>query len=240
MNGSRETITELLKALVQRFDERLEEAEVVVCPPTPYLQLSQQMLRGTGIILGAQNVHNQPSGAFTGEVAASMLAEFSVCYVLVGHSERRQLLGETDSLVVEKFAAVQAHSMTPILCIGETLEQRESGLANEVVAAQLNAVLESCGVDAMSKSVIAYEPVWAIGTGQTATSEQAQEMHRFIRGLMARRSSKVAGQVRIVYGGSVNAANARELFAQSDIDGGLVGGASLKADEFITICKSVS
>lgn len=240
MHGSRETVTELLKALVGSVGEGLDGVEVVVCPSAPYLQMSQQMLSGAGIILGAQNVHSQPFGAFTGEIAASMLADFSVQYVIIGHSERRQLLGETDAQVAEKFTALQSHAMTPILCLGETLQQRESGLAKEVVAAQLNAVLASCSADAMSGAVIAYEPVWAIGTGRTATPEQAQEMHRFIRDLIAQHDSKVADQVRIVYGGSVNATNAREIFAQSDIDGGLIGGASLKANEFITICKSVS
>jgi len=240
MHGSIPSIAELLKKLVEGVGAELSDAEVVVCPSSPYLQMSQHTLRGTGIILGAQNVHSQPFGAFTGEVAASMLADFSVRYVIVGHSERRQLFGETDAEIVQKFVAVQAQAMTPILCVGERLEDRESGAAERVVADQLNAVLEQCGVAAMANAVIAYEPVWAIGTGRTATPEQAQEMHRSIRDLIARRSSKVAGQIRIVYGGSVNAANARELFVQPDIDGGLVGGASLKADEFITICKSVS
>lgn len=240
MHGSRQSVAELLKRLVESVGARFNDAEIVVCPPAPYLQMSQHVLRDTEILLGAQNVHSQPFGAFTGEVAASMLADFSVRYVIVGHSERRQLFGETDAEVVKKFVAVQAQSMTPILCVGERLEDRESGAADRVVADQLNAVLEHSGVAAMANAVIAYEPVWAIGTGRTASPEQAQEMHRSIRDLIARRSSKVAGQIRIVYGGSVNAANARELFVQPDIDGGLVGGASLKADEFITICKSVS
>lgn len=240
MHGSRQSITELLKSLVESVQAGLDDADVVVCPSAPYLQMSQQTLRGTGIVLGAQNVNSQPFGAFTGEVAASMLADFSVRYVIVGHSERRQLFGETDAEIAQKFAAVQAQAMTPLLCVGEMLEDRESGAAEQVVAGQLNAVLERSGIAAMANAVIAYEPVWAIGTGRTATPEQAQEMHRFIRDLIARRSSKVAGLIRIVYGGSVNAANARELFVQPDIDGGLVGGASLKADEFITICKSVS
>jgi len=240
MHGSRESIADLLQALLRKSGPGIDAVDWVVCPPLPFLQMCQQLLGGSNWQLGAQNVHSQPCGAYTGEVAAPMLAEFSVRYVLVGHSERRQLAGETDAVVAEKFSAVLRHSMTPILCLGETLEERESGRAEEVVAAQLNAVLEHSGVSAMSDAVIAYEPVWAIGTGRTASAGQAQEMHRFIRELMARRSARMAGQIRIIYGGSVNAGNARELFAQPDIDGGLVGGASLKADEFITICKSVS
>lgn len=240
MHGSRQSIAELLKSLVESVGPEVDSADVVVCPSAPYLQMCQQALRGSAIVLGAQNVHSRPFGAFTGEVAVSMLADFSVRYVIVGHSERRQQLGETDAEVAQKFAAVQSQAMIPILCVGEMLEDRESGAAERVVAAQLNAVLENSGVAAMTNAVIAYEPVWAIGTGRTATPEQAQEMHRSIRDLIARRSSKVAGQIRIVYGGSVSAANARELFVQPDIDGGLVGGASLKADEFITICRSVS
>ncbi len=240
MHGSRESIADLLQALVRKSGAGFDAIDLVVCPPSPYLQMCEQVLGGSVWQLGAQNVHSQPCGAYTGEVAAPMLADFSVRYVLIGHSERRQLAGETDAMIAEKFSAVLRHSMRPILCLGETLEERESGRAEEVVAAQLNAVLEHSGVSAMADAVIAYEPVWAIGTGRTASAGQAQEMHRFIRELMARRSARVAGQIRIIYGGSVNAGNARELFAQSDIDGGLVGGASLKADEFITICKSVS
>ncbi len=240
MHGSRESIADLLQALIKGARDGIDGVDVVVCPPLPYLQMSQQMLAGSVWQLGAQTVHSQPCGAYTGEVAASMLADFSVRYVLVGHSERRQLAHETDAVVAEKFSAVLRHAISPILCLGETLEERESGRAEEVVAMQLNAVLEHSGVSAMANAVIAYEPVWAIGTGRTASAGQAQEMHRFIRELMARRSAKVAGQIRIIYGGSVNAGNARALFAQSDIDGGLVGGASLKADEFLTICKSVS
>ena len=240
MHGSRQTVAELLKKLVESVGAGFNNVEIVVCPSTPYLQMTQEALSETGILLGAQNVHSQPFGAFTGEVATSMLADFCVRYVIVGHSERRQLFAETDAEIVQKFVAVQAQAMTPILCVGERLEDRESGAAERVVTDQLNAVLEHSGVAAMVNAVIAYEPIWAIGTGRTATPQQAQEMHRSIRDLIARRSSKVAGQIRIVYGGSVSVANARELFAQPDIDGGLVGGASLKADEFITICKSVS
>ncbi len=240
MHGSSETITKLLQALVKEIGAGLHDVDMVVCPSAPYLQLSQNLIEGSELMLGAQDVHSQAAGAYTGEVSASMLTDFAVRYVIVGHSERRQLAGETDDLVAKKFAAVRANDMCPVLCLGESLKERESGSAEEVVAKQLSAVLETSGVEVMTRAVIAYEPVWAIGTGQTATPDQAQQMHRFIRDLVSRHSRKVADQVRVIYGGSVNAGNARELFAQTDIDGGLVGGASLKADEFITICKSVS
>lgn len=240
MHGSREMVTELLQGLASGIDAGLEGVDVVVCPPSPYLQLSQSLLRNSPVALGAQNAHDQPDGAFTGEVAVSMLTDFGVQFVIAGHSERRQLFGETDLVVARKFAAIQEQGITPVLCLGETLEQREEGSAEAVVAAQLDAVLEHSGIEAMADAVIAYEPVWAIGTGKTASPAQAQQMHRFIREQLAKRDAEVAEQTRILYGGSVNADNARELFAQVDIDGGLVGGASLKADEFITICKSVS
>lgn len=240
MHGSREMVTELLQGLASGIDTGPESVDVVVCPPSPYLQLSQSLLQDSTVVLGAQNVHDQPSGAFTGETSVSMLADFGVRFVITGHSERRQLFGETDQVVARKFAAIREQGMTPVLCLGETLEQREEGVAEATVAAQLDAVLEHSSIAAMADAVIAYEPVWAIGTGKTASPAQAQQMHRFIREQLARRDARVAGQTRILYGGSVNADNARELFAQADIDGGLVGGASLKLDEFITICKSVS
>ena len=240
MHGSRAMVTELLQELASGIDTGIEGVDVVVCPPSPYLQLSQSLLQDGAVALGAQNAHDQPSGAFTGEVAVSMLADFGVQFVIAGHSERRQLFGETDEVVARKFAAIQEQGIVPVLCLGETLEQREEGVAEAVVAAQLSAVLEHSGIEAMADAVIAYEPVWAIGTGKTASPAQAQQMHRFIREQLARHDAEIAEQTRILYGGSVNAGNARELFAQADIDGGLVGGASLKADEFITICKSVS
>ncbi|MDX1491967.1 MAG: triose-phosphate isomerase [Pseudohongiellaceae bacterium] len=240
MNGSLESSTELLKALVHGLGEGSSKAEVLVCPPFPYLPLAQKVLSGSAIGLGAQNASERNAGAFTGEVSVSMLKEFKTRYVIVGHSERRSLYGESNDLVAQKFAAVQAHGLCPILCVGETLEQRDAGKAELVVTDQLGAILNHCGVDALKQAVIAYEPVWAIGTGKTATPEQAQQMHGVLRAVVARRSAPIAGQLRILYGGSVNAKNAQELFAQPDIDGGLVGGASLKADEFISICKSVS
>ncbi|MCB1649803.1 MAG: triose-phosphate isomerase [Gammaproteobacteria bacterium] len=236
MNGSRESITELLHGLRQSLDTGAG-AQVLVCPPMPYLDLCSRLLQGSRISLGAQNAHEASSGAFTGETAPGMLLDFGVSHVILGHSERRQLFAETDVQVLAKCLAVQAQGMVPVLCVGETLQEREAGQAEAVVARQLDVVLEACE---LTKLVLAYEPVWAIGTGQTATPEQAQQMHAFIRQRVAVRSGAVAENICILYGGSVNADNAAQLFAQQDIDGGLVGGASLKPAEFIKICKSVS
>lgn len=240
MNGSAESIKQLLSALVLGLGEKSSAALAIVCPPAPYLALASEMLAKSEIEIGAQDVSEHSSGAFTGQVSTVMLRDFAVQYVIVGHSERRQLNGETDAQVAKKFAAALAQGLCPILCVGETLQQREAGEAEQVVIDQLNAVLDECGVDALARAIVAYEPVWAIGTGKTATPDQAQHMHKVLRDSIAGQSAQIAGQLRIIYGGSVNAGNSRELFAQSDIDGGLVGGASLKAEEFITICKSVS
>lgn len=239
MNGSSESIAELLGAMLKRLDAVAEQADILVCPPAPYYELCARMLKDSPVKLGAQNVHEAESGAFTGEIAAKMLADFDIGMVILGHSERRSG-GETDAQVARKCAAVIAQGMLPIVCVGETLQERTAGDAQHIVERQLSAVLDQCGIEALSAAVIAYEPVWAIGTGETATPEQAQQMHAFIRGLVAQRSESSAAAMRILYGGSVNAGNAAELFAQIDIDGGLVGGASLKPDEFITICESVS
>jgi len=240
MHGSREFVEELLGALTSQLARDSDEVEIVVCPPAPYLSQCQALLRNSPVLLGAQNAHEASSGAFTGEVAAQMLNDFDVAMVIVGHSERRALFAETDVQIAAKCQSVIAQGMTPILCVGETLQEREAGQAQSVVAGQLNAVLDACSNAFMSDAVIAYEPVWAIGTGKTATPAQAQEMHGFIRGLLEARDSDLAADMRILYGGSVNASNAAQLFAEQDIDGGLVGGASLKPEEFITICKSVS
>jgi triosephosphate isomerase len=239
MNGSAESIAQLLEKLVVGLAGCEDTTDMLVCPPALYLPLVQKSLTNSVISIGVQNVSEQGSGAYTGEISVSMLKDFAVRYVIVGHSERRQLNGETDEQVTRKFAAVQAQGLCPILCVGETLGQREAGNAEQVVTDQLSAVLDECGVEALTRAIVAYEPVWAIGTGKTATPEQAQQMHRVLRESIARRSVRVASQTRIIYGGSVSAKSAQELFAQADIDGGLVGGASLKADEFITICKSV-
>ena len=204
-----------------------------------YLAELAGLLEKTDIRLGAQNVSHLDSGAYTGEVAPSMLKDFACDYVIVGHSERRMLYSENDVRVAEKFVAVQANGMIPILCIGELLQERESNCTEEVIARQLDAVIEFAGIMAFKKAVIAYEPVWAIGTGKTATPEQAQEVHEFIRLRLARHDHETAEGVRILYGGSVKADNAKQLFELADIDGGLIGGASLVAEDFLTICHSV-
>jgi triosephosphate isomerase (TIM) len=213
-------------------------AEVVVCPPFVYLLDAARRLKESNIALGGQNVCAEPVGAFTGEVSAAMLKDVGCRYVIVGHSERRALFHEDDQLVARKFMAAQSQKLTPILCVGETLEQRERNETETVVARQLDAVLAVAGIAACSDAVVAYEPVWAIGTGKNATPDQAQAVHAFIRGRIAARDAKIAADLRILYGGSVKAANATELFEMPDVDGGLVGGASLRGDEFGKICAA--
>ena len=234
MHGSRAENARLIEALAQGFPTRA--GECAVCPPHVYLAQVGSLLRERDlpIALGAQNVSAETKGAFTGEVSAVMLQDLQCQYVIVGHSERRQMQGEDDQLVARKFAAARAH-LTPILCVGERLVERKAGQQLAVIGRQLDAVLERCGATAFGGAVIAYEPCWAIGTGLTASPEQAQEVHAFIRGHLARQDAKIAGEVRILYGGSVNAGNAAQLFAMPDVDGGLIGGASLKAEEFLTI-----
>jgi triosephosphate isomerase len=216
----------------------LTQVDCAVCVPFPYLAQVQEKLSGSAIKWGAQDVHQLEKGAYTGEVSASMLRDFACAYVIVGHSERRAIYGESSRLVAEKFVAAQQAGLTPILCVGETLEQRESNVTEAVVAEQLDAVIHMAGVQALKNSVVAYEPVWAIGTGKTATSAQAQAVHAFIRQRVASQDGQVAAGLCILYGGSVKANNAAELFAMPDIDGGLIGGASLVADEFLAICKA--
>ena len=227
-------------ALLEALKPALAGIEAVVCVPFPYLAQAQAALSGSSIAWGAQNVSEQPKGAFTGEVSASMLLDFGCKYVIVGHSERRSLYGESDDLVAKKYMAAQAAGLTPILCVGESLEERESGVTEAVVVRQLEAVIQAAGVASLGKAVVAYEPVWAIGTGKTASPEQAQAVHAFIRGKVATLDSGIADKLVIQYGGSVKAANASELIAQPDIDGGLIGGASLVADEFIAICRAAA
>lgn len=234
MNGSLAANEVLLARIVHGIKDSTE-AESAVCVPFPYLGQVSSILRSASISLGAQNVSEHTHGAFTGEVSAAMLSDFGCRYVLVGHSERRALYGETDELVAKKFAAVLAGGMTPVLCVGETLGERESGVTAEVVVRQVNAVLGGQGVGVFANAVIAYEPVWAIGTGRTATPEQAQEVHALIRRQLAQLDSGIAATLRIIYGGSMKASNAKELLAQPDIDGGLIGGASLVADDFLAI-----
>jgi len=237
MHGQRQSNADLLDALTTGLKES-PGVEVLVCPPSVYLDQVSTRLENSKIMLGAQNVHSQESGAFTGELSAPMLRDVGCEFVIIGHSERRELFGESDSFIAEKFSAVQEAGLVPILCIGETQQQREAGETEVTVLRQLDAVLEHAGVEEFKNAVIAYEPVWAIGTGLTATPEQAQEVHALIRGRLAEQSEEVAQKIRILYGGSVKGANAAELFAQTDIDGGLVGGASLVAEDFLKICTS--
>jgi triosephosphate isomerase len=237
MNGSTQSVQSLLDSFKQGM-ATVQQAQVAVCPPFVYLQQVSESLTGTAIAWGAQNVSHQAPGAFTGEIAADMLTDFNCRYVIVGHSERRALYGESDELVAKKFAVAQAIGIIPILCVGELLEEREANKTEAVVGRQLEAVLQLQGVNALQNAVIAYEPVWAIGTGKTATPQQAQDVHAFIRRRIAQEQTQVAETVQILYGGSVKADNATELFAMSDIDGGLIGGASLKADEFLAICRA--
>ncbi|WP_078454133.1 triose-phosphate isomerase [Solemya velum gill symbiont] len=215
-------------------------AEVAVCAPSIYIADVQSSLEGSAVTWGGQDVSVQDSGAYTGETAASMLLDFGCKYAIIGHSERRTYHAESDALVAEKFEQAINNGLVPLFCIGETLEEREQGITEDVVARQIDAVLERVGAEGMAKGVIAYEPVWAIGTGKTASPEQAQDVHAFIRGRVAAADAAVAEKVQILYGGSMNAGNAAELLSQPDIDGGLIGGASLKADDFLTIARAAN
>lgn len=239
MNGSRESVAALLDGIKAGIGE-VKVAEMAVCPPSIFIADVQAKLTGTAIGWGGQDVSVHEKGAYTGETAASMLVDYGCKYVIIGHSERRTYHGESDALVAEKYEAAMKSNLVPIFCIGETLDEREQGITEEVVARQVDAVIERLGVAALSAGVIAYEPVWAIGTGKTATPEQAQEVHAFIRSRVAAKDAGVADGVRILYGGSMNAGNAAELLAQPDIDGGLIGGASLKAEDFLTIGRAAN
>jgi triosephosphate isomerase len=216
----------------------LKRAIAAVCVPFPYLAQTQSALAGSKAAWGAQNVSQHPKGAFTGEVSAAMLREFGCRYVIVGHSERRHLFGENDNTVALKAKATLAGNMVPIICVGETLAERERGVTEEVVGRQLDVVAEHLGAEGLKAAVLAYEPVWAIGTGKTATPDQAQAVHAYLRGLLGARDKGIAAAVPILYGGSVKAANAAELFGMQDVDGGLIGGAALVAEEFLSICRA--
>jgi triosephosphate isomerase len=231
MNGNLEANDALVRAVVAGMKDAA--CDVAVCVPAPYLAQLQMLRHGSKLDLGAQDVSRHASGAYTGEVSAAMLREFGVRYAIVGHSERRQYHGETDALVAEKAKAALAHGITPIVCVGETLAEREAGQTEEVVKRQMAAVIHVNG-HCISEIVVAYEPVWAIGTGKTATPEQAQQVHALLRKQLAAATAH-AERVHILYGGSMNAANAASLLAQPDIDGGLIGGASLKAPDFLQI-----
>jgi triosephosphate isomerase len=239
MNGSTAANLELCDGIVSDLPAS-DRVELLVCPPFPYLESTGRKLAGTSVSLGAQTVSQHASGAYTGEVSAGMLKDLGCEYVIVGHSERRAMMHESNEVVARKFRAAQGEALTPILCVGETLEERTSDRMEEVVAAQLEAVLDEVGVDAFGTAVIAYEPVWAIGTGRTASPEQAQEAHRHIRNILAGLDVDIANGVQILYGGSVKGDNASGLFSMPDIDGGLIGGASLKAAEFLAIARGAS
>jgi triosephosphate isomerase len=237
MHGSLRANAALLDALKAGL-KRSENLEFAVCVPFPYLAQVSAALSGSAIAWGAQNLSEHDSGAYTGEVSGAMLREFGCRFVIVGHSERRALYGENDKLVAAKFIAARRSGLTPILCVGETLEERERGETESVVGRQLDAVVSAAGVAALADAVLAYEPVWAIGTGRNATPQQAQEVHAFARARLAARDPGLAAKLTILYGGSVKPGNAKELFAMPDIDGGLIGGASLSAPDFIAICAA--
>ena len=237
MNGNLASGQALLKAILPAV-AKLDRARYAVCPPYPYLAAIGSVLRGSNVALGAQDLCQFDDGAYTGAVSGAMLADCGCRYVIVGHSERRGTFGEGDDLVAQKHAQALKHGMTPILCVGETLAEREAGATESVVARQLDAVVKRCGIAAIGQGVVAYEPVWAIGTGKTATPQQAQDVHAFIRGRMAAADGRLAQALTILYGGSVKAGNAALLFAMPDVDGGLIGGASLAADEFVAICRA--
>ena len=217
-----------------------DRVSLLVCPPYPYLASVASQLKGSPVALGAQNVSEYEAGAYTGEVAPGMLTDVGCSYAIVGHSERRTLYGESSAQVADKMAAALGAGLIPILCVGETLEERETGRTEQVVAEQLGAAVERNGIAAFASAVIAYEPVWAIGTGKTATPEQAQDVHRYIRSLLAEQDASVAENVQILYGGSVKGDNAAGLFGMPDIDGGLIGGASLKAADFLAIARAAT
>lgn len=236
LNGSRASVSSLARDIANGAAN--VNCDVLICPGFSHLADVQTAVTGSALLLGAQDCAIASSGAFTGEVAADMIKEFGVGYIIVGHSERRSLFGESSEVVADKAEAVQQAGMQPIVCVGETLAQREAGDLASVIDEQLDAVLNKIGIEGFATAVIAYEPVWAIGTGKSATSDQAQEVHAMIREKLTRLDASVASKVRILYGGSVKPENAKELFSQPDIDGGLIGGASLEAASFLGICAA--
>ena len=239
LNGNLGSITELLEK-IKELSSTVSVAELAVCSPYIYLPHVQKKLENSEVSYGAQDCSDQDSGAYTGEVSAAMIKEFECKYVIVGHSERRHLYNESDEMVAVKLERAEANDLIPILCVGETLEDREGGHTEIVIAKQIDAVLDRFGIEAFNNAVIAYEPVWAIGTGKTATPEQAQEVHEFIRLKLDALNKEIAADIRILYGGSMKPDNAKELLMQNDIDGGLIGGASLKADDFIAIATAAN
>jgi len=236
MNANKETVDTLVKGILSGMSG--VGSEVIVCVPFPYLSQVEALIDGSSLMLGAQSLNVNPKGAFTGEVSADMIKDFGAGHVIVGHSERRSLYGETSTIVAEKIKAAIAASLTPILCVGESLKERETGKTEAIVAEQLNAVIGLVGIEAFEGIIIAYEPVWAIGTGKTASPEQAQAAHLFIRGILRENNEGIAQTTPILYGGSMNPENANELISCADVDGGLIGGAALKAEDFLQICKA--
>jgi len=239
LNGSLADNEALVSGVISGMGE-LDGIDVAVCPPFVYVPQVVGLAEGTALGVGAQNSSEHSTGAFTGEVAPEMLHDVGARYVILGHSERRAMYGETDAMISDKVKAALHAGLTPILCVGETLDEREADETEAVVRQQLAAVIAGNGIEAFERIVIAYEPVWAIGTGRTASPEQAQEVHAFIRGQLESHDARVAQSVRIQYGGSMKPGNAAELLAQPDIDGGLIGGASLKADDFLAICRAAA
>lgn len=241
MNGSIEQVSKLIEGIVSQVDEIASQGpEIIVCPTFVHLLAAKQKINAHKCALGAQDVsHFNKDGAYTGQVSATMLADIGCKYVIIGHSERRQYCGETDQMLADKLTASVEAGITPIFCIGESEQARDSDTTEDVIKHQILAVLEQCGHDVFSKCIVAYEPIWAIGTGKTATPEQAQKVHAFIRSLLQNTQAQLA-EIPLLYGGSVKGDNAADLFAMQDIDGGLIGGASLKADEFIRICQQAA
>jgi triosephosphate isomerase (TIM) len=237
MNGTRASVAELISGIKAGIPQN-DNVQWIVFPSYPFLSQAQQELANTKISFGAQNVSDKAKGAYTGEVSVEMLKEFGCTYVLIGHSERRSLYNETDAVVAAKFIAAAESGLSPVICVGETLAEREKGDAEKVVDRQLQAILSLNKKDLLSKTIIAYEPVWAIGTGVTATPEQAQQMHAFIRQQLAKYDATIADNMLILYGGSMKPDNAKSLLAMADIDGGLIGGASLVINDFLAIGKS--
>ena len=240
MHGSVSSVRSLMTEVIEGLADLSSDSRVAVCPSFVHLDLVLQILKTSGskIELGAQDARAEEEGAFTGDVSAPMLKDLGASCVLVGHSERRIGLGESDELVASKFGAIKGKGLTPVLCVGESKSQRDTGKTEETVLSQVRAITGKFGISAFDRAIIAYEPIWAIGTGVTATPKQAQAVHELIRAFLAEENALAADSVKIIYGGSVNRKNATSLFTQRDIDGGLVGGASLNAKEFISICKS--
>jgi triosephosphate isomerase (TIM) len=239
MNGSRASVDQLVRAVLADISAS-NNREVLLCPSFVFLEQVGNLLAGSAIQLGAQNLSTEKAGAFTGEISGAMLKDALCRYVLVGHSERRSLMSESSDIVARKFVAAQQAGLIPVLCVGETLADRKAGRTLAVITEQFNAVADAAGIDGFANAVVAYEPVWAIGTGETATPEQAQEVHAALRAMVASGSVRIAAELRLLYGGSVKAANATELFSMPDIDGGLIGGASLDAQEFLGICAAAA